>query len=126
MKVLIVDDHKNIRRLLKEWLKDEFPYCGFFEAACAKEAIDYCCGTSPDLVIMDINLPEIDGIDATSRIKSIYPDIPVVILTIHGEDVYRRAALKAGASGYVVKDRLHEDLVPLISTLLQKQDRISC
>lgn len=126
MKVLIVDDHKNIRRLLKEWLKDEFPYCGFFEAACAKEAIDYCCGTSPDLVIMDINLPEMDGIDATSRIKTIYPDLPVVILTIDGDDIYRRAALKAGASGYVVKDRLHEDLVPLLSTLLQKQDRISC
>jgi len=126
MSVLIVDDHKNIRKLLKEWLKEEFPYCGFYEAACAKEAIDYCCESSPDLVIMDVNLQETDGIDDTSRIKTIHPDTPVVILTIHGDDVYRRAALKAGANGYVVKDRLHKDLVPLLSTLLHKQDPISC
>jgi len=124
--VLIVDDHKNIRRLLKEWLKEEFPYCGFLEAACAKEAINYCSEASPDLVIMDVNLPEIDGIDATSRIKNIHPETPVIILTIHGDDVYRKAALKAGASGYVVKDRLHEDLVPLLTNLLPRRDHISC
>jgi two-component system, NarL family, invasion response regulator UvrY len=125
MTILIVDDHEHIRRLLKEWLKEEFPRCGFLEAACAKEAISYCCcEESPDLVIMDINLPEIDGINATMQIKNIQPDIPVVVLTIHGNGVYREAALKAGASGYVVKDKLHEDLIPLLAGLLQKQDHI--
>jgi two-component system invasion response regulator UvrY len=124
MNILIVDDHENIRRLLKEWLKEEFPQCGFLEAACAREAIDCCCAMTPDLIIMDINLPEIDGINATTHIKTIHPDVPVVILTIHGDDVYREAALKAGASGYVVKDKLHDDLIPLLTGLLQKQDRI--
>jgi two-component system response regulator NreC len=122
MTILIVDDHVHIRKLLKEWLKDEFPHCGFLEAACAKDAINYCCrDESPDLVIMDISLPEINGITATLEIKTLQPEVPVVILTIYENDVYREAALKAGANGYVVKDRIHEDLIPLIAGLLPQE-----
>ncbi len=121
MKVLIVDDHVNVRRLIKEWLEGEFPQCSFSEASNGKEAINYCLGTTPSLVIMDINLPDISGIDATSQIKTIRPSADVVMLTIHESSAYREAAEKAGASAYVTKNRLHEDLLPVLNELLYKQ-----
>jgi DNA-binding NarL/FixJ family response regulator len=124
MTILIVDDHLNMRRMIKEWLEEEFSQFNFVMASNAREAIIFCQNVSPRLVIMDINLPDISGIDATLDIKAIRPLTDVVMLTIHENCEYREAAEKAGASAYVTKRELHEDLIPVLSELLYNQNRL--
>jgi len=119
MTVVIVDDHVNIRRLLHEWLQSAFPQCSFLEMATAKEVIAYCGQGHPRAVIMDINMPGINGIDATTRLKALRPDTKVIILTVHENGVYKDAAIKAGANAYITKRNLYDELVPVLSGLLE-------
>ena len=117
MKILIVDDHDNVRKLLGEWLGEAFPQHSFIEMETAPEALDYCSREIPLAVIMDIDMPGMNGIDATTKLKSMWPDIKVVILTIHENGAYKEASLKAGANAFVVKRKLYDDLVPVLSDL---------
>ena len=123
--IMIVDDHVNLRRLLHEWLSDELPGCSFVEMRTANEALTYCRQESPHVIIMDIDMPGINGIDATSRVKSILPDTKVVILTVHDNGLYKEAAMKAGATAFVNKRRLYDDLVPVLSDLVECRERLS-
>ena len=123
--IMIVDDHVNLRRLLHEWLSDELPVCSFVEMRTANEALTYCRQESPHVIIMDIDMPGINGIDATSRVKSILPDTKVVILTVHDNGLYKEAAMKAGATAFVNKRRLYDDLVPVLSDLVECRERLS-
>lgn len=124
MTVVIVDDHINMRRLLHEWLQGAFPECSFLEMTTAKEAIAYCREGNPNAVIMDINMPGMNGIDATTRLKAMQPDMKVIILTIHENGFYREAAIKAGANAFVTKRNLYDELVPVLSDLLECPGRI--
>jgi len=85
------DIQQNMRRCLKEWLQEEFPQYRFEEASSPKEAFNYC-RMMPELVIMDGNLPELDGIDATMYIKAVYPAVQVLIFAIHENGFYREPA----------------------------------
>lgn len=116
--IMIVDDHVNLRRLLHEWLSDELPGCSFVEMRTANEALTYIRQESPHVIIMDIDMPGINGIDATSRVKSILPDTRVVILTVHENGMYREAAMKAGATAFITKRRLYDDLIPVLSDIV--------
>jgi len=124
MTILIVEDHVNMSRIIKEWLEEEFSQFNFVLASSAGEAIGFCQNIAPRLVIMDINLPDISGIDALSDIKAIRPHTDVVMLTIHENGAYREAAEKAGASAYVTKRELYEDLIPVLNNLLYNQNRL--
>ncbi|MDD3845687.1 MAG: response regulator transcription factor [Syntrophorhabdaceae bacterium] len=125
MTIVIVDDHVNLRRLLHEWLKEELPACSFVEMRTAREALVYCRREAPLAVIMDIDMPGMNGIDATIELKAMLPDTKVVILTIHENSAYKEAALKAGANAFVTKRRLYDDLVPALSHIVECQGRIS-
>lgn len=116
--ILIVDDHAQVRKLLREWLQGEFPDRRWIEAASGEEAVAVAAAEGADLVLMDIDLPGINGIEAARRIKVALPHCHVIMLTIHEEAVFRAEAQAAGASGYVVKRRMHEELVPLLRRLL--------
>jgi DNA-binding NarL/FixJ family response regulator len=122
MTILIVEDHLNMSRMIKEWLEEEFSQFKFVLASNAMEAISFCRNVSPRLVIMDINLPDISGIDATSDIKAIRPFTDVIMLTIHENGAYREAAEKAGASAYVTKRELYDELIPVLNNLLLNQN----
>jgi DNA-binding NarL/FixJ family response regulator len=122
--IMIVDDHVNLRKLLHEWLSDELPGCSFVEMRTANEALTYCRQESPHVIIMDIDMPGINGIDATSRVKSILPDTKVVILTVHDNGLYKEAAMKAGATAFVNKRRLYDDLVPVLSDIVECRERL--
>jgi DNA-binding NarL/FixJ family response regulator len=113
-----------MRRMIKEWLEEEFSQFNFVLASNAGEAISFCQNRSPRLVIMDINLPDISGVVAVSNIKAIRPFTDVVMLTIHENGEYREAAEKAGASAYVTKRELYENLIPVLSNLLYSRDRL--
>ena len=121
---MIVDDHKALRVSLRDWLNAEFPQCLIIEAASGEEAVALTQTISPNIIIMDIRLPGIDGIEATRRITISVPAVKVVILTIHEEEIYRANAMDAGASAYISKRRMRTELLPKIAALLSAQKKL--
>ena len=116
--ILIVEDHDAVRRSLRDWLKVEFPQCRVIEAASGEEAIVLIQVESPRLVVMDISLPGMSGIEATRQIKAALPSAQIVMLTIHENDTYRADATTAGASAYVPKRVMQTELIPTLAALL--------
>ena len=116
--ILIVEDHEAVRRSLRDWLLVEFPQCRVIEVASGEEAIALIQVESPRLVVMDISLPGMSGIEATRQIKAALPSAQVVMLTIHEDDTYRADATTAGASGYVPKRVMQTELLPTLAALL--------
>ena len=120
--ILIVDDHQTFRASLRHWLTGEFPQCSIGEAASVEEAVASVRTISPTIVIMDIGLPGINGIEATQGIKAILPAVKVVILTIHEDQIYQDRAMAAGVSAYIPKRKMRTDLLPTIAMLLAAQN----
>ena len=116
--ILIVEDHDAVRRSLRDWLEVEFPQCRVIEAASGEEAIALIRIESPRLVVMDISLPGMSGIEATRRIKAALPSAQIVMLTIHENDAHRAEATAAGASAYVPKRVMQTELIPTLAALL--------
>ena len=116
--VLIVEDQALMRRTLRDFLQDAFPDCEFREAADGARALEACATHRPDLVLMDKCLPDADGIELTSRLKILYPDIQVIVVSHRSGEDYVRHALAAGARAYVVKDHLATELIPAMAAAL--------
>ena len=119
--ILIVDDHDQVRASLKNWLGATFPNHDFIEAASGEEAVAMSRENEPVLVLMDIALPEMNGIEATRQIKAARPATQVVMLTIHDAPDYRRDAEEAGACAFIGKERAHSCLIPVLRRLLEAQ-----
>jgi len=100
-RVLIVDDRNQTREGLKALLATVPPVQVIGEAADGREAMDLVAEQRPDVVLMDARMPVMDGLEATRRIKDLWPEIRVVVLTIHA--AYRQEALAAGADAFLVK-----------------------
>jgi DNA-binding NarL/FixJ family response regulator len=120
--ILIVEDHDTVRRSLREWLEAVFPQHRFIEAASGEEAVAIAQARSPRVVVMDIALPQMNGIEATRRIKAAAPTAQVVMLTIHEDEAYRADAAAAGASAYVPKRLMQTELLPALEALLSGQE----
>ncbi len=116
--ILIVEDHDKVRRAMRDWLELEFSQCRVIEASSGEEAITLARIESPHLVVMDIRLPGMNGIETTRQIKAALPFAQIVMLTIHTGDIYCADARAAGASAYVTKQRMHSELVPTLAALL--------
>ncbi len=117
--ILIVEDHNDVRTAMQDWLQVEFPRCRVIGAACGEEAIALARSELPSLIVMDIRLPGMSGIEATRRIKAALPFAQIVMLTIHTDDIYRADARAAGASAYVTKQRMRGELVSTLARLLE-------
>ena len=113
-RLLLVDDHAVIRSGLKMLLSAEGDVEIVGEAGTAAEAIEIAGRTAPDVILMDIGLPDLSGIDATREIKKRFPRVAVVALTIHEDEEYFFKMLEAGAAGYVPKRAAPEELVTAI------------
>lgn len=118
--LLIVDDHDNVRKALRDWLVEVYPQFRVIEAGCVEEAIPLIRAEPPLLVVMDITLPGLTGIEGTRQIKAIWPSTQVVMLTIHDDAIYRDDAMSAGATAYVSKQRAQTELIPTINKVLTK------
>ncbi len=117
--ILIVDDHEVVRKGIRGYLETlpEFEVIG--EATCGEEAVELVAEHIPDVVLMDLIMPGMDGVETTRRIKTISPRTQVVVLTSYHEDAHIFPALKAGAISYILKDMKMEKLVEALNRAVQ-------
>jgi len=115
--VILADDHRIFRKGLKSLLSDKAHIEVLAEADDGDEALKKAVQHKPHLVIMDIGMPKMDGIEATRQIKERVPDTEVVILSMHAKKAYIDQVLKAGAKGYVLKDSDEDNLIAAINTV---------
>ncbi len=109
--VLIADDHTIVRSGVRLLLEAESDIRVVAEALNGREALELAESLQPDVVLMDITMPEMDGLEATKEIKSRFPQINVLVLTMHRSDEYFFEMLKAGASGYILKGAKTSELI---------------
>lgn len=111
IRVLLVDDHKMMRDGLRGLLIGESDIEVVGEASDGRMALDLVRTLSPDVVVMDIGMPELNGVESTRRIRNEYPKVRVVALSTHTDKRYVHHMLEAGASGYVLKIGAHDELL---------------
>jgi DNA-binding NarL/FixJ family response regulator len=118
IKILLADDHKLIREGIKTYLqtRKEFEVMG--EAENGEEAVSKALSLKPDVILMDINMPKMDGIQAISQIKKESPDTKIIVLTVFTQNEKVFPAINAGADGYLLKDVLPEDLTDAIHSVV--------
>jgi two-component system response regulator NreC len=119
IRVLLVDDHGVVRAGIKSLLESQPDLKVVGEASRGEEAIEKAVQLQPDIVLMDIAMPGIGGIEATRRIRERLPNTNVLALTMHDNEEYFFAALKAGASGYVLKECEPQELLSAIYAVHQ-------
>jgi DNA-binding NarL/FixJ family response regulator len=113
-RLAIVDDHELARASLQNMLADEPDIEIVGEAANGRQALLLCARLKPDLLLMDVRMPEMDGLAATKEVKQRYPRIGVMMLTMHENPDYLLEALKAGAAGYVLKDAPQDEIIEAV------------
>ncbi len=114
IKVLLVDDHPVVREGLRTMLAKTPDIEVVAEASDGFEAIDKVSKYQPQVVLMDLRMPNLDGLEATRRIKSQLPSVSVIVLTIYDNDNYVMDAVRAGAGGYLLKDASEDLLIHTI------------
>jgi two-component system invasion response regulator UvrY len=117
IRVLIADDHDIVREGVKQIVSETSDIVVGGEARTGAEALDRARAGGFDVVILDLNLPDRSGLDVLAQLRAVNGDVPVLILSMHGEASYAARALKAGASGYVSKSSAREHLVVAIRKL---------
>ena len=118
-RVVIVDDHAIVRAGLRALLFEEAAFELVGEAAGGYEALELVEKTKPDVLILDLSMPDLDGISVTRKIKPNYPDLKILILTLHEDGALLREAIKAGAAGYILKRAAEAELISAIRTILR-------
>jgi DNA-binding NarL/FixJ family response regulator len=116
----IADDHKIFRNGLKATLEDCADFKLIVEASNGKELIGQLAAHKPDVILMDIKMPEMDGMQTTSYIHQHFKDIKILALSMHNEDKYIVDMMKAGASGYLLKNAEPEEIIEAILTVFNK------
>jgi len=114
VRVAIVDDHELARESLRDMLADEADIEVVGEAANGREALLLCSRLRPEVVLMDVRMPEMDGLRSTIEIKRKYPKTSVLMVTMHANPDYLLEALRGGAAGYVLKDASQDQVVKAV------------
>jgi two-component system, NarL family, response regulator NreC len=125
IKILLVDDNKIVIEGIRSLLSSEKELTVVGEANDGLEAIELVLTLKPDMVIMDISMPNMNGIDATREILSINPKIKVIALSVHSEWAYVADMIESGASGYLLKDHLFDGLIKAIKAVLKNEIYVS-
>ena len=123
--IILVDDHKIIRDGLRSLLAKETDMAVVAEAENGRDAVKLSRKLNPDIVVMDINMPDLNGVDAATLIMEESPDVKIIALSIHSTRRYVTRMLKAGASGYLVKHCAYEELANAIRSVANNKPYLS-
>ena len=116
--ILLVEEHDEMRAALRDWLLVSLESAKLREARSLQEAIDQTEQTMPDVVLINLELPGLNGIEATRELRRRFPSCPVVIMSVNDSEALRSAALGAGAAAFVSKRELPHGLLPILGRIL--------
>lgn len=122
---LLADDHAIVRSGLRTILKDEFDDATVTEASNASEVMGYLRQLEVDLLVCDITMPATTGLELCKKVRDLRPNMPVLVLSMHGEEQYAIRALRAGASGYLTKESAPDELIKAVHNLLAGRKYVS-
>ena len=125
IKIVIAEDHTILREGLKALLTSDPQFDIIGEAADGREAVRCVEKLGPDLILMDLSMPRMSGMEAIREIKNRYPQTRIIALTVHKTDEYLHTTLQAGADGYVLKDATHDELVLAIKNVMKGKSYLS-
>ena len=125
VRIVLADDHTILREGLRALLTAEDEILVVGEAQDGREAVRCVERLEPDLLLMDLSMPRMSGMDAIREIKKRYPDTKIIALTVHKTEEYLLTTLQAGADGYVLKDATHDELVMAIRTVMAGKSYLS-
>jgi DNA-binding NarL/FixJ family response regulator len=125
LRILIVDDHAVVRRGVRSLLETQPGWEVSGEATTGREAVDLARRLQPDVVVMDLSLPELNGLDATRQILKESPRSEILVLTMHHSEELARDVLQAGARGYVLKSDADQSLIAAVESLRQHKPFLS-
>lgn len=117
IRLMLVDDHDVVRVGLKSFLQTQENFEVVAEAGNGEEALSRAMEIHPDIILMDITMPDMDGMEATRRLRVLCPDCLILALTVHDDKQYFMQMLAAGASGYITKHAAADDLIDAIQTV---------
>ncbi len=117
-KIVLADDHPLLRKALRDLLEKETTFQIIGEAGDGEEAVKLAGELAPDIIIMDISMPNLDGLQATRQIKEKYPGVAVLVLTVHTDDECVLDILKAGAAGYLLKSAFGEEVIHAVKAVI--------
>lgn len=117
LRILLADDHTLMRQGLRKILEEQPEWQVIAQASTGREAVALTLELQPDLAILDIGMPQLNGIEAARQISRRLPRVHVLILSMHAEEAYITQALKAGARGYLLKDTADSELIQAVSAL---------
>ncbi|MGC1401386.1 MAG: response regulator transcription factor [Thermodesulfobacteriota bacterium] len=120
--ILIVDDYPILREELQSLLSTHQDFCVLGGAEDGLEAIEFVGKLQPDLVLMDISMPRMNGLDATRNIKKKWPETKILVFTVYHS--YDTAAIKAGADGYILKDASRNELIQSIENIFPENQAL--
>jgi two-component system response regulator NreC len=121
IRILLADDHTVMRRGLRLLLDSHPGFSVVGEASDGRQAVEQAEATNPDVIVLDIAMPNLSGIEAAQRIASALPHVAIVFLSMHSDEGYVLRALKAGAKGYLLKDSAEGDLIEAIKAVSRGQ-----
>jgi len=125
IRILLADDHTLVRSGIRSLLEDEPGLSVIGEAEDGRKAVGMACQLKPDVVIMDIAMPLLNGLEATRQIKMQCPEVKVLILSMHDNEEYIRQVLEAGAMGYILKDAAARELISAVQSVYRGEAVLS-
>jgi CheY-like chemotaxis protein len=116
--LLVVDDNRPVRKAICQLVSGENEFSPCFEAANGAEAVELVTSQLFDLILMDLSMPVMNGLDAAALIRQLRPEVPIVLLSMHGDILNREDLGKFGISALIAKDRAGTELIPAVRLLL--------
>jgi two-component system, NarL family, invasion response regulator UvrY len=118
--ILIVEDRAVLRAMLREFLQSQSPRFSIGEAGSGRDALELVRECRPAVVLMDIGLPDANGIDLTAEIRKLAPGTQVIVVSQHAGEPYRERAHAAGAIAFLSKEKIYSELIPLVMRALRE------